>query len=216
MKGLLIKDFALLGGQKKFLLTVIIIAAVMAVMSSNIPFIFGYSAFSISMFSLSTIGYDEFENGNAFLFTLPITRKLYVVEKYLFTLILAACALAFSCILSLCIMLYDKSLSFPSITFLAVTLGILAVSFSFLLPLQFKFGSEKGRIAMLAFCVVIFVLYFAFSKLAEHFEINLVKLVYQITSLNVAVIAMCATALFIAVVLISVCISIKIMKKKEF
>ena len=33
---------------------------------------------------MSSISYDEFDNGNAFLFSLPITRKDYVLEKYIF------------------------------------------------------------------------------------------------------------------------------------
>lgn len=36
---------------------------------------------------MSTISYDEFDNGNAFLFSMPITRKSYTVEKYAFGLI---------------------------------------------------------------------------------------------------------------------------------
>ena len=36
-----------------------------------------------AIFAITTISYDEFDNGLAFLMTLPVTRKQYVAEKYL-------------------------------------------------------------------------------------------------------------------------------------
>ena len=87
MKGLLIKDFKLLQGQKNFFITIIAIAGIMAIFMEDASFIIGYMTFVGSLFTLSTISYDEFDNGNAFLFSLPITRKDYILEKYGFGLI---------------------------------------------------------------------------------------------------------------------------------
>ena len=84
MKGLLIKDFKLMMMQKNFFLSIIAIAVVLTVFVKNPSFIIGYLTFIGSVFTLSTISYDEFDNGNAFLFSLPITRKLYALEKYVF------------------------------------------------------------------------------------------------------------------------------------
>ena len=55
-------------------------------------FAIGFLTFVMSLFSVSSISYDEFDNGNAFLFSLPITRTTYVVEKYCFGLILGLSA----------------------------------------------------------------------------------------------------------------------------
>ena len=83
--------------QKNFFLSIIAIAVVLTVFVKNPSFIIGYLTFIGSVFTLSTISYDEFDNGNAFLFSLPITRKLYALEKYVFGFLTGAC----SCLISL-------------------------------------------------------------------------------------------------------------------
>ena len=89
MKGLLIKDFKLLKMQKNFFVVMIIISVGLALFSEDLSFPIGFSTFVFSLFSLSSISYDEFDNGSPFLFSLPITRADYAAEKYAFGLILA-------------------------------------------------------------------------------------------------------------------------------
>ena len=100
MKGLLIKDFKLLQGQKNFFITIIAIAGIMAIFMEDASFIIGYMTFVGSLFTLSTISYDEFDNGNAFLFSLPITRKDYILEKYGFGLIVGGISWLFAIIVT--------------------------------------------------------------------------------------------------------------------
>ena len=88
MKGLLIKDFKLMKEQKNFLLIILIITIGMSLFTNDLSFALGFLTFIVSLFSLSTTSYDEFDNGNAFLFTLPITRSKYVIEKYYLSMIL--------------------------------------------------------------------------------------------------------------------------------
>ena len=76
MKGLLIKDFKLMKMQKNFFLMMIAIVIAISFFQNEISFPLGFLPFVISLFSLSTISYDEFDNGNAFLFSLPISRKV--------------------------------------------------------------------------------------------------------------------------------------------
>ena len=75
MKGLLIKDFKLLKGQKNFFMPITAISIIMIIVSPGTSFPIGFLGFVGALFSLSSISYDEFDNGNAFLFSLPITRK---------------------------------------------------------------------------------------------------------------------------------------------
>ncbi len=78
MKGLLIKDFRLMKTQIRMFLIFIAIAVAMAISADDTSFMIGFITFVFSLFTLSTISYDEFDNGNAFLFTLPI--RLYCGE----------------------------------------------------------------------------------------------------------------------------------------
>ena len=74
MKGLLIKDFRLMKVQKNFLTLITVIGVFMALFSENVSYTIGFISFIFSLFSISSISYDELDNGNAFLFSLPVTR----------------------------------------------------------------------------------------------------------------------------------------------
>lgn len=84
MKGLLIKDFKLLKGQKQFLAAVLVVTIVFMTTNTSLSFIISYITVMMGMITLTTISYDEYENGMGYLFTLPVSRKGYVREKYLF------------------------------------------------------------------------------------------------------------------------------------
>ena len=78
MKGLLIKDFKLLKVQKNSFLLILCIAIGMEIFtnSTSSSFIIGYLSFVATLFTLSSISYDEFDNGNAFLLLTYHTEKL--------------------------------------------------------------------------------------------------------------------------------------------
>lgn len=86
-KGLFVKDFKLMKVQKNFFLVIVAVSVGMAAFYDDSTFMIGFLA--LSLFTLSTISYDEFDNGNAFLFTLPVSRTNYAVEKYCLALLLA-------------------------------------------------------------------------------------------------------------------------------
>ena len=115
MKGLLIKDFKLLKGQKNFFMAITAISIIMIIVSPGTSFPIGFLGFVGALFSLSSISYDEFDNGNAFLFSLPITRKDYVLEKYIFGLISGIMSLLLGTVISLVVIGITKTGSFNEI-----------------------------------------------------------------------------------------------------
>lgn len=86
MLGLFIKDLKLLKAQKKMFMLVGIVTAVVLFNIQDgtemIGFMAGYMVFVGTMAATSTIGCDEADHGTVFLFTLPVSRKEYVLEKY--------------------------------------------------------------------------------------------------------------------------------------
>ena len=58
MKGLLIKDFKLLKGQKNFFMTITAISIIMIIVSPGTSFPIGFLGFVGALFSLSSISYD--------------------------------------------------------------------------------------------------------------------------------------------------------------
>ena len=86
MKGLWTKDIRLISSQQKNLAVIWQVAAGILIATDQISFAITYTSVITIMTAISTISYDTFDNGNAFLFTLPFSRKEYTREKYLFSL----------------------------------------------------------------------------------------------------------------------------------
>ena len=80
MAGLFEKDLRLLIRNKQFVI-VIVFMAFMFSFSGNLSMILPYMTVFGTIFSVSTISYDEADNGSMYLMTLPITYKDYVWEK---------------------------------------------------------------------------------------------------------------------------------------
>lgn len=147
MKGLLVKDFRLMKGQKNFLVLLFIMIAFVFISGMDASFFMGYLPFLFMIAAMSTITYDEFDNGMAFLMVLPISRKLYVQEKYMFGGVLGFTGLASAFVLFL-ISEINKGSSMTFTQYVLLFLCFLAFVILFLclmIPIQLKFGSEKRK-----------------------------------------------------------------------
>ena len=120
MKGLLIKDFKLMKGQKNFFFLFFFVSIGMPAFSGDASFMLGFLPFVLSLFTLSTISYDEFDNGNAFLFTLPVSRTGYAIEKYVLALLLGGGAWAFAALLAVAFAVIKGTADIPEILMAAV------------------------------------------------------------------------------------------------
>lgn len=217
MKGLLIKDFRLMRGQRTFFLAIIAISILTAVTSSNTLFAISFLGFVCPMFVLSSISYDEFDNGNAFLFSLPITRKGYVFEKYIFGLILSISALIFSTAVCLIISVIKNTVSINEIFITALTVfPAELLILSLMLPFQLKFGAEKGRIAIIAVLGGVSVIGVLLAKAAEAMNINLYELLNAVSKLGMQTFFLLYLLISFIILIISCRISIKVINKKEF
>lgn len=217
MMGLLIKDFKLMKSQKSFFMIIIAIAVGMAVALEDLTFIIGYISFVGALFTLSTVSYDEFDNGNAFLFSLPITRKSYVLEKYEFGLIVSVGAWLFE-IAVVAVVSLIKSSFIGSDVILAtlLILSIVMIALAVMLPFQFKFGGEKGRIAIIGAIGLIFIVVFAATKIAELFNVDLLLMLNNLPQMSMGGFLAAALGTAVIILFISLRISVSIMNKKEF
>ena len=124
MKGLLIKDWKLLMGQKQFFVTVCGLGFLFTFVNGDPTFAVPYVAMMLCMFSVGTISYDEYDNGGAFLFSLPITRKVYVAEKYVYGFGLCLISLIVTSVFAAIIMI-EKS----RVALMGVVLGIYIIGY---------------------------------------------------------------------------------------
>ena len=150
MKGLLIKDFKLLKGQKQFFAAVLIVMTVFLMTSTSPSFVIIYITVMMGMLTLTTISYDEHENGMGYLFTLPVSRKGYVREKYLFGIMTTLPVLAVVSALA-CLVSGIRPIVFSVEEWGGAIMGsmlIVTMMLSLLIPIELKFGAERSRIAM--------------------------------------------------------------------
>lgn len=217
MKGLLIKDFIWLSHQGKMLAFMSLM--MLMLLTGQYSFVMIYLSMVTSMLAVNTISYDEFDNGYAFLFTLPITRKSYVQEKYVFGVLCSIIGWLVSLIGTIVYFLVVKE------TFVwqeilmagAVVLLVVSVSLAFILPLQLKFGSEKARTIRIILLALVFGSMFAVtSVIQEQFQNAMGSAVHWLEQSSTLFLGLLLVVVAIVIVVVSMQISIKVMEKKEF
>ncbi len=217
MKGLWIKDFKLLKKQVRLFAVILIMGIAITFATDTLTFTVGYLNFIIPFVALSTISYDEYDNGNAFLFSLPISRKGYVLEKYGFAISLCLIAMVLTLLLSL---------GYGAVRGMEGIIGALVSSpavfmvvlyfVALMIPLQLRFGAEKGRIAMLIAVGFLFGCGYVLNKLLTVFDTDLLHLLEQTGEQHPLLLLLGLFGLTATVLLLSLTVSIRIMNKKEF
>lgn len=150
MTGLLIKDWKLLKNQGRYFSTVLFIVILILCIGENSTsgFIISYMTFLFSIFVLSSLSYDSYDNGMAYLMSLPVGRKIYVTEKYVFAILLAVFSWVLSILLRLVTGVIQGSMGnvweFISSSPVYLMMALFFLSYS--LPVHLKFGSEKGHL----------------------------------------------------------------------
>ncbi len=218
MKGLLVKDFKLMMLQKNFLLLILAIVIGMMILSDDMVFPIGFLSFVASLFTVSTISYDDFDNGNAFLFTLPITRNNYVIEKYSLGLLFGCIAWILATVLGIIVTVSKDILPVTDLVQSSlIILPMMIVVQAIMLPFQLKFGGDKGRIAMIGAFGALAVISIVIVKGAEAiFKVDLISLLDNLPTVSMGVFLAITIIVALLMLLVSMKISLSIMNKKEF
>ena len=218
MKGLLIKDVKLMLGQKKFFVVVVGMGIFFALSNENPLSGVSYITMLLSIFTLSTISYDEFDNGMAFLMTLPMERKTYALEKYVFA---ALVSLVSAVATSLLAFIYGVVAKVPvdMTEVIGVACVIVMLSWwilSVTIPLQIKFGSEKGRMAMIIAMGMIFGAAYVLARGLSSSGVDMSGVIVFLTSLEPWQIVAGAVVATVIVLIISYSICVRIINRKEY
>jgi len=204
MKGLLIKDLKLIKRRGIFLLLVVAVYSIFQLGSGNSEMGVGFATLMVGAFSFTAITYDEYENGMPFLLTLPVKRKDYVREKYVFAfLIITATWLIMNVVhFVLGSFALTNATHFSSeemifnVTYLLVIYFMTALG----IALKLKF-SERGSIVMIVAIAVV-------SALGA-------GLYFGIPS-NIKAVIAAAAVLYVVFIYAFYRWSIRIMEKREF
>ncbi len=214
MKGLLIKDFRLLKAQRTYFLTIGVIAAGMGFLYEEISFVQGFMTVVLSQFAAITVSYDEYDNGFAFLFTLPVSRRMYVLEKYVVGVILAGSAWLLSSLLALTVTIVKGGPLLETLMGGCLLLPAALVMQAVLIPFQLRFGGEKSRIALVIAAAGIIAVIVGAGELAGLMGLDLDGLLQG--PVSGGWMAAGTAVLFLAGIGLSIRVSIRIMEKKEF
>jgi len=213
MKGLLIKDYKLMLGQKSFLGMAALMAVLYLIIYKDPIVAVIFITVMCTMFTVSTLSYDEYENGMAYLFTLPISRNTYVLEKYAFALV--------NCIVTGVIM-YVMACGSIKISQSDMYSGLAGACFvsiimiSYMIPLYIKFGIEKSRIVSVSGMAAIFLILYLGIKISKERNGAILKIISRAEKLSDGIVILLIFAVSVILICISVVCAMKAMKKREF
>ncbi len=218
MKGLLIKDFKLLKGQKQFFAAVLIVMTVFLMTSTSLSFVISYITVMMGMLTLTTIGYDEHENGMGYLFTLPVSRKGYVREKYLFGIMTTLPVLA---VVSAIAFLVSgiRHIDFSVEEWGGAIMGsmlVVTMMLSLLIPIELKFGAERSRIAMTLVFGGAFAVVYIVAKASEFLGIDWKIWLDRLNGLDLPVVWGAFAVICGGALAISYLFSLRFLMRREF
>lgn len=219
MKGLLIKDLKLLMGQKQFFVMVCGLGFLFTFANGDPTFAIPYVAIMLCMFAVSTISYDEYDNGGAFLFSLPITRKLYVAEKYIYGFCLGLVSIVVTSVFAVIVMMVRNNWigSGEFLTLIVVSMLLVAVALGSMIPVQLKFGAEKSRMALIGVSMAIALIVYFSYKILYGMGVDVEQaLEAAFSGMTLVMLIVILSVVGIAMLLISYIISVKVMEKKEY
>lgn len=212
MKGLFVKDLRLMMVMRSTIAFVLVWMAVWLIGE------IGQSVFIVSLFILifsllasSTISYDDYDDGFGFIFTLPILKKHYVIEKYLFSFIMTiiGSVVSFAIMALISKNVYESLITVVVICVVSFIMNIINI------PMLLKFGSEKAKIYRIILMAIFMVI--ATSLLDNGLQGLLDKrIAIKLLELSELQIGLIVGIIVGLLVIVSMKISIKIIEKKEF
>ena len=218
MRGLLIKDFKLLFGQKRFFVMICFFGLFFTIANENPITGVSYVTMLFSIFTINTMSYDEYDNGMSFLMTLPIKRTMYVREKYVFAGIITLVAGVIGSVFAIAvakvmdIAIQIEELLLASVIVIALSGLFLAVT----IPIELKFGAEKGRVAMISVMGVLFGSGLVLVKGIAYLGIDVTEIFTKIMAMNEKILASVAVIIWSILIFVSYMVCVNIIKNKEF
>ena len=186
--GLIKKDALNLGSYKMSIFMMLVCVLIIGSIGQNtctyIPIIMATMA---DMIGLSTFSYDEISKSENYILSLPISKKELVIEKYIFSIIIAILGGLIGFLITpiftniLNNIRSDITLNVDyKVLFITTLCGIFGISLiiSIQIPSIYKWGAEKGRIQMfvIIFIIIIMVAGIVYVLLKTGLNINLVNI----------------------------------------
>lgn len=208
MLGLVYKDLMVMRRTLLLYGAMGIVYGIIALYGDQYGMVFALMMIVSAMVPISAISYDERSKWDKIVNTMPLSRKEIVLSKYLLAILLTAIS---SVIIFAFYMLVPEMPLEEKAVITAVMAMMAMIYQAALMPVMFKFGSEKGRTMMLAILFVPAVLIFAIG------EMNIIDVNTAISFLerNEAMIPYLMAGFVLVIYSLSMALSVKIYEKKD-
>ena len=217
MWGLLIKDIQIALKNKRIFLVWFGVTLIFLFANNDPVFGISYSLFLMVIMLVGTISYDDFDNGMGFLMTLPITRKTYVMEKYVLVFLGTLVTGAITLVISMAyLLLHPEVMGMGDLVLTFVMLyAVMGIMASIYLPFQLKYGAEKGRLVLIVAAAIIFLGVFLVRKIkvAAEQAANIGAMLNALSPVSLMVLMI---GVMVVALLLSIKISIGIVEKEEY
>lgn len=214
MKALFKKDFYALKESKILILIMLFVVVIMGIWGGgeSTGFILSYVTVLSGVLVLNTISYDEMDNNCAFLLTMPFSRSAYAAEKYLFGIVTGTVGWIFSVVVILATSgPFEQNGDFWW-SLCAASLCLVYLLQAVMIPIQLKFGGQKGKIVILILFAAVVGAVAAAAKSAGLME----RIEAFMEHISLGGICAAGLAFSILCLLLSFACSVGIMKRKEF
>ena len=218
MKGLLIKDIRYLIGQKASIAIFIGLGLYFLLTETDVSFAMVFSMIMAAVFSTSSISYDNYENGMAFLLTLPVRKKTYVVSKYVFSLfVVVAMGSLIGILATLCATsgIGDVELSTLG-GGMAAGFAAAIVMLAVMIPVYIIFGAEKARVALLVVYGIVFAVGFLVKNVAGGMLEKIVEFGMKLNEMGAVQLGLMVVGVLAVILVVSLLVTMKVVEKKEY
>ncbi|MGL4606790.1 MAG: ABC-2 transporter permease [Eubacteriaceae bacterium] len=166
MKGLIIKDFLNLRSTLKTLLIMLVVFSIIFIPQGGFE-ILGIIILMSGMMIITTMSYDDLANWDVYALSMPLTRKELVLSKYSGMVILNLGGGLLALLIGSAGSIFGNiEISWLELlSSIGILLVISLVFGSLMIPMVYKFGTEKARLMIILFGVLPMGLLFLLSQM---------------------------------------------------
>ena len=219
MKALFIKDFRIVLKQQRVLICAFFaVITILAFATDNSMYAVAFVLFLVPTMMLTTISYDTFENGMSYIMSLPVSVKDYVTEKYILTVASSLIFNIMATILINVVLSIGKGVGIMPLELIVYAMlaqFMVLIYISLVLPVDIRFGTDKGMIIVVLMAVVIG----AVGPMLGNINVDS-GLMYKLSEAEITSVPVNQALLLMSVggvfAIVSYFISVKLMKQMEY
>lgn len=219
MKALFIKDIRIVLKQQRVLICAFFaVITILAFATDNSMYAVAFVLFLVPTMMLTTISYDTFENGMSYIMSLPVSVKDYVTEKYILTVASSLIFNIMATILINVVLSIGKGVGIMPLELIVNAMlaqFMVLIYISLVLPVDIRFGTDKGMIIVVLMAVVIG----AAGPMLGNINVDS-GLMYKLSEAEITSVPVNQALLLMSVggvfAIVSYFISVKLMKQMEY